>query len=517
MDAHGTAAARPPQLSLSVLVPVYNEQYVVSTSLSRLKVLGECEFLTRIEIIVVDDGSRDQTPQVLDSFAQALADESSGSPAKVKWIFRRHQRNRGKGEAIRTALALATGDISVVHDADLEYNPSDLVRMMRVFIDEDADAVYGSRFAGGGVRRALFFRHQLGNKLLTFFCNMVSNLNLTDIETCYKAVRTDLLKSIPITSNTFDIEPEITIKLAKRGARVFEIPISYSGRTYHEGKKIGWRDGLIALWAIAKFGVSDEIYAQDEYGSRVLARLSRAPRFNAWMADTIGPYVGQRVLEIGSGTGNLTRRLAPRGRYVASDVNPHYLETLAKLKEGRPYLSAAFCDVSDLSSFPRSTEGYDTVICLNVIEHVGDDHAALRNIKSVLAEHGRAIVLVPQGPSNMGTLDTVLGHRRRYSRESLAQLAADCGLRLHNMIEFNRLGTIAWFLNGRILKRRTFGAIQIWALNILTPLLRKIDRALPIPPLSLIAVLEREDDAQAAPARAVSIEAPQVSVRSQLS
>ena len=438
------------------------------------------------------------------------------APTQPLRQINRHQYNRGKGEAIRTALALATGEVSVVHDADLEYNPSDLVRLMRVFIDEDADAVYGSRFAGGGVRRALFFRHQLGNKLLTFFCNMVSNLNLTDIETCYKAVRTDLLKSIPTTSNTFDIEPEITIKLAKRGARVFEIPISYSGRTYHEGKKIGWRDGVIAFWAIAKFGFSDNIFAQDEYGSRILARLARAPRFNAWMADMIAPYVGQRVLEIGSGTGNLTRRLAPRGQYVASDVNPLYLQTLANLKEGRPYLSAAFCDVCDLSTFPRSTEGYDTVICLNVIEHVGDDRAALGNIKSVLAEHGRAILLVPQGPANMGTLDAVLGHRRRYSRDSLAQLAADCGLRLSKMVEFNRVGTIAWFLNGRILKRHTFGAMQIWALNILTPLFRKVDRALPIPPLSLIAVLEREEEAQAEPAHPVSAEPPELSVRSQV-
>jgi SAM-dependent methyltransferase len=436
----------------------------------------------------------------------------------MNWIFRRHPANRGKGEAIRTALELATGDISVVHDADLEYNPRDLMRMLRVFIEEDADAVYGSRFAGGEVRRALLFRHQLGNKLLTFVCNLVSNLNLTDIETCYKAVRTDLLKSIPITSKRFDLEPEITIKLAKRGARVFEIPISYSGRTYREGKKIGWRDGLIALWAIAKFGISDNIYTQDEYGSRVLARLARAPRFNAWMADAILPFVGQRVLEIGSGTGNLTRRLAPRSEYVASDVNPLYLQTLANLKEERPYLSTAFCDVSELSSFPLSAQGYDTVICLNVIEHVADDRAALRNIKSVLAERGRAIVLVPQGPSNMGTLDTVLGHRRRYTCGSLTQLAADCGMRVANLVEFNRVGTIAWFWNGKILKRRAFGALQIWALNLLTPVLRKVDRLLPVPPLSLIAVLEPEINArpQVVPLRADSTEAVEVPARSQV-
>jgi SAM-dependent methyltransferase len=214
------------------------------------------------------------------------------------------------------------------------------------------------------------------------------------------------------------------------------------------------------------------------------------------MADAILPFIGQRVLEIGSGTGNLTRRLAPRNEYVASDVNPLYLQTLKNLKDQRPYLSCAFCDVSDLSSFPVSAQGFDTVICLNVIEHVPEDRVALRNIKSVLAERGRAIVLVPQGPSNMGTLDTVLGHRRRYTRESISQLAADSGMRVASLLEFNRVGTIAWFLNGKILKRRSFGAIQILALNLLTPLLRKLDRWLPIPPLSLIAVLEPEVSAR---------------------
>src|SRR5262249_28736326 len=153
--------------------------------------------------------------------------------------------------------------------------PKDLLRIVEVFIREEVDAVFGSRFGGGDMRRVLNYRHQVGNHLLTFLCNLVTNLNLTDMETCYKAVKTELFKSIPFESTDFRIEPEIAIKLAKRHARIYEIPISYSGRTYEEGKKINWTDGYRALCAILRYGLSDNIYKQDAYGSQMLGRLSR--------------------------------------------------------------------------------------------------------------------------------------------------------------------------------------------------------------------------------------------------
>jgi SAM-dependent methyltransferase len=325
--------------------------------------------------------------------------------------------------------------------------------------------------------------------LLTLLCNLVSNLNLTDAWTCYKAVRTSLLKSIPLESNDFRIEPEIAIKLAKREARIFEIPISYYGRGYQEGKKINWRDGFLAMAAIARFAISDRLFCEDTYGSHILARLGRAPRFNLWMADTIRAFCGDRTLEIGSGVGNLSRMLVPRRTYVASDINPLYLQTLTNLEFNRPYMVAAYCDVTDLSSFPATEGGYDTVICLNVLEHVEDDAAALGNIKAVLSDSGRALILVPFGPWNFGTLDEVLGHRRRYTRDSLERLARQCGFEVGPVIEFNRFGSLAWFLNGKLMRKRSFGLLQIWMLNLLTPLLRHIDRYLPFPPLSLIAVM----------------------------
>ena len=212
------------------------------------------------------------------------------------------------------------------------------------------------------------------------------------------------------------------------------------GRSFEEGKKINWRDGFLALYCIFKFSLSDTIYHRDIYGSHILARLSRASNFNTWMADTIRSYCGSRILEIGSGVGNLTRKLIPRAKYVASDINPLYIQTLEALSSDRPYMGASYCDVTQIASFPRHDEAYDTVICLNVIEHVEDDRVALANIKSVLAPGGTAIVLVPQGQWNFGTLDEVLGHQRRYSKESLRELVEECGFAIKEMIEFNRVG-----------------------------------------------------------------------------
>jgi glycosyltransferase involved in cell wall biosynthesis/phospholipid N-methyltransferase len=499
--------------SLTVLVPVYNEQHLVAASLARLAVLAESALLERLQVIVIDDSSRDRSAQVLADFARlrglslgpALphAPRSPGTPGvipvtergggrhgKTDWLFLQHQRNGGKGAAIRSGLARADGAITVIHDADLEYHPRDLLRFLPVFVDEGADAVFGSRFAGGQARRALLFRHELGNRLLTFLTNLVTNVNLTDMETCYKAVRTDLLRSIPLSSDDFRLEPELTIKLAKREARIFEVPISYSGRTYQEGKKIGWRDGVKALLAIIRFWWSDHVYEEDEWGSQILGRMARAPRFNAWMADTILPFCGQRILEIGSGTGNLTRRLIPRDQYVASDINPLYLHSLQGLTADRPYLDVTLTDVTRGETFPHPAGGFDTVICLNVVEHVDDDVGALRNIRSALGTGGRAIVLVPQGPEVFGTLDEVLGHRRRYTPATLAKLAADAGFEIRQLVHFNRVGRPAWWLNGKLLRRRDFGLLQIMALNLLTPLFRLVDRALPFDALSLIAVME---------------------------
>jgi glycosyltransferase involved in cell wall biosynthesis len=224
---------------LSVIVPVYNESRTVRRIVERLRSIP-----LALEIVAVDDGSTDGTGEVLKSLRDG--DQIDTLVA--------HPVNRGKGAAIRSGIAAATGDIIVVQDADLEYDPVELPRLIQPIVSGQADAVFGSRFLGGD-HRVLFFWHSVGNRVLTLISNMFTDLNLTDMETCYKAVRAPLMKELVLTSDRFGFEPEITARLAQSGARVWEISISYAGRTYAEGKKIGWRDGVAALWHIVHFNL----------------------------------------------------------------------------------------------------------------------------------------------------------------------------------------------------------------------------------------------------------------------
>lgn len=226
---------------LSVLVPVYNERHTIELILDQVEAVPVPK-----EIICVNDCSTDGTAEILDRLAAA---------GRIDRLIH-HPVNRGKGAAIRTALAASTGNIVIVQDADLEYDPADWPALLEPIIEGQADAVFGSRFLGGP-HRVLYFWHSVGNAGLTTFSNMFTNLNLTDMETCYKAVRGEIARSLHLTSDRFGFEPEITARLARSGARIFEVPISYSGRTYAEGKKIGWRNGLAAVWHIIKFNALD--------------------------------------------------------------------------------------------------------------------------------------------------------------------------------------------------------------------------------------------------------------------
>src|SRR5215471_9681391 len=312
---------------LSVLVPVYNERHVVEASLRRVLALQH-ELISSLELVVVDDCSNDGTWEILERIA--LEDD--------RILLLRHERNQGKGAAIRTAITRATGDISIVHDADLEYDPADIPALLLPFAEEGADAAFGSRYLSAPYRRALMHRHTMINKTLTFISNWFTDLNLTDLETCYKAVNTTLLKSIPIRSHDFRFEVEITSKLAKRRARVFEVPIRYLPRTHREGKKIRASDGLLALLSMIRFWLIDDLFKEDEYGSYLLVELERARRLNIWIADTLRPFLGDSVLEIGAGIGTLTSQFIPRERYVACDTNPHYLHYVRSYSTGKPYL-----------------------------------------------------------------------------------------------------------------------------------------------------------------------------------
>ena len=462
---------------LSVLVPVYNERHVVEASLRRVLNLRH-ELISNLQLIVVDDFSTDGSREIL----QRLANGDD------RITLRFHETNQGKGAAIRTALLHATGDIVIVHDADLEYNPEDIPSLLVPFAKEGADAVFGSRYLSAPYRRALMFRHTLINRILTNIGNWLTDLTLTDIATCYKAVNAVLLKSIPFRSNDFCFDIEMPFKLAKRRARIFEAPIRYLPRTVEEGKKIRARDGLLCLMAMIRFSIIEDLYKDDEYGARELVEMARARRFNIWMADTLRQYVGDRVLEIGAGLGSLTNQFIPRELYVASDVDANYLHYLHSYSIGKPYLRVMKIDAGDREHFSELESQFDTVLMLNVLEHLADEQEALRNIWSALEPGGRAIILVPNHPSLYGTLDKVLGHRERYTVEKLRASLIATGFRVEKIFDFNRVSVPGWWFNGKILRRKRVSRVQLKLMELAMPLLKRIDPLWPWSGYSIIAL-----------------------------
>ncbi|HEY3900166.1 MAG TPA: glycosyltransferase [Chthoniobacter sp.] len=467
----------PPTFrKLSILVAAYNEEETLAICLETVRAVELPAGLER-EIIVVEDGSRDRTWQV----AQELAAQFP----EVR-VFQQ-PRNMGKGAALRRAIQEMTGDLAIFQDADLEYEPEDYPRVLRPILEGKADVVFGSRFTGEE-RKVLYFWHTMANRFLTLLSNMLNDTNFTDMETCYKAFTGAALRAIPLESDRFGIEPEIAAKVARNRLRMYEVPINYNGRSYEEGKKITWRDGVAALWYIVKYRFSGNY---SDPGKVTLGALEQAPRFNLWMYESVKPWLGSRVAELGVGRGNLSRYIRRHEQVLLTDYRLDYLMELRD-RWVQKNLQIGKLDMSQRADYDQLlTFAPDTVAFFNVLEHLEDDEAVLRSLFETVPADCRLVVLVPYNMRLYSSFDKELGHFRRYGKGELERKMTAAGFQVETQFFFNKAGVPAWYVANTLGEQK---ALQPWQLRVydaLTPLFRILDRVLPIAGLSTVVVARK--------------------------
>jgi glycosyltransferase involved in cell wall biosynthesis len=471
------AASNKPKRAfskLSILVAVYNEEATLWACAKAILSAPLPGGLKR-ELVLVDDCSTDTSWELAHRLAQ--------QHPEIRLFRQAH--NCGKGAAIRRAIAEMTGDLVIFQDADLEYDPADYARLLKPILQGRAEVVFGSRFIGEE-RKVLYFWHTVGNRVLTLLANMLNNTNLTDLETCYKVFVADCLKKIPLESDRFGIEPEVAAKIARNNLRTYEVPISYNGRTYEDGKKISWRDGFAALWFIFKYRFSSK-YA--DAGKVALDALEQAPRFNLWMYSAIRKHLGTRIAELGSGRGNLSKLLKQGANVLVTDNRQEYLEELRQRWGHLNNVRVARLDLVKANDYTILKEfNADTVVCLNVLEHIEDDSSVLRHLYQVLPPGCKIVFLVPFNPKLYSRFDQEIGHFRRYSKAELEEKMRAAGLKVECQYYFNKVGVLAWWVGNTLFGQRSITAWQLKVYNLLTPLFRVLDHLLPMQGLSTVVV-----------------------------
>ncbi len=459
---------------LSILVAAYNEEDSLRGAMESVLAAPLPAGLAR-EIVIVNDGSKDGTWRI----AQELAAEHP----EIR-VFE-HTPNQGKGAALRRAIAEMTGDLAIFQDADLEYDPNDYPRMLRPILDGRADVVFGSRFAGED-RRVLYFWHTQANNLLTLLSNMLNDTNFTDMETCYKAFVASALRAIPLESNRFGIEPEIAAKVARNRLRMYEVPISYNGRRYDEGKKITWRDGAAALWFIFKYRFSSNY---SDPGKVTLDAMEQAPQFNEWMYESVKPWLGARVAELGVGRGNMSKYIRKHEHVLLTDYRIDYLTELQRKWAEQRDLRIGKLDMTQRADYEQLREfAPDSVVFLNVLEHIEDDRAVLRSLMETVPAGCRIVVLVPYNMKLYSDFDRALGHFRRYAKDELEGKMRAAGLEVEKQFFFNKFGIFAWYVANTLGGQKALKPWQLKLYGLLTPIFRVLDAILPTSGLSTVVV-----------------------------
>lgn len=457
-------------MKLSVVIPVYNEIDTILEILQRVKAVPIDK-----EIIIVDDYSTDGTREIL----REIKDDN------IRLIL--NEENRGKGFSIRKGFEYITGNIVIVQDADLEYYPDEYPILVQKIIEGKADVVYGTRFLGP--RRVFHFYHFLGNGVLNFIANFLYDTNLSDLMSGYKVFRADVLRRLKLRANGFGIEAEITAQILKRKLRVYEVPISYDGRDYDEGKKITWKDFFRSLyWLIrCKF----ESY---DVGEDTLYRMRLMKNNNKWVFEQIKPYLGNNILEIGSGIGNISKFLAHLNRnLILTDINGSYIEYLRHRFIGNPKVRIIPHDISSIDLSHILPSKIDTVVCINVLEHIKDDDKSLDNIYEILCKSGRLILMVPAIKILYGSLDEKIGHFRRYEKGELVKKLEYKNFAIEKIYYHNLISAMGWFVTGRILRKKLISSFQVKLLDKFIPFFAEIEKRVKIPfGLALMVICKKE-------------------------
>ena len=445
-------------MKLSVVVPFYNELRTLPTVIERLLAVDFAALGLETELVFVDDGSTDAGRSLLDP---APRDD-------VRLIV--HERNQGKGAAVKTGLEAATGDVLCIQDADLEYDPSDLPALLQPILDGDYEVVYGNRFKGSAA--GLYYTHRVANRLLNLMVNVAFNRYLSDVYTGYKVFTRRAFQGLRLSAKTFTVEMELTAHFLRKGLVVFEVPISYRARTYAEGKKIHFRDGFLAAGAVLRYRFQPAPGAPGALGPAArrapdapgalrsvdgeagihalgLEDLAAARQYRRYMYDLVAPYLGERVLEVEAGLGDFSSQLADRERLVVSELDPICLRALEERFAGRPAVEIIEAHPTELKVEPR----VDTVVALNVLDRLGDDVAALRSIATSVEPGGAVLLVVPGYPQLSGAFDKALGNARRYTPRTLGDAVTGAGLVPEVIRPVNLLGGIAWWAAVRVARQ----------------------------------------------------------------